>query len=94
MEEANVTIVFLVPNQSGGYEAKEYPDYLVNTRAPIKRLLSAILQEFNDLNMSSDEVDLLIQAPESSPLSNVSIPDNSRIIIMPKYIGSLIKKKK
>jgi len=88
MDEVNVTIVVLVPTQAGGYEPKEHPDYLINTHALARRLLSAILDEFKDkdgLDMSIEEVDLFIQAPNDKPLSNGAIPDNSRIIVMPKY---------
>jgi hypothetical protein len=92
-EESNVTVIFMVPQRGGAYEAKEFHNVTVNSRAPVKKLIPALLETFPEANFGEDEADLLIQAPDGSSLSNVTIQDGSRLVIFPKYgSGPLVKR--
>jgi hypothetical protein len=92
-DEVSVTIVFLLPNDSGGYSTKEFPDIVVNTRAPVKRLIQAILNEFQEFDFSVDDVDMMVQISDGSTLSSVNIKEGSRIVLMPKFTGPLVKRR-
>ena len=92
-EEAKVTIVFMLPTKNGAYKAQEYKNVMVNSRAPIKRLLPELVEAFPEVNLDAADVDLLVQAPDGSSLSNMSIQDNCRLVIIPKYSnGPLVKR--
>lgn len=92
-EEAVVSVVFMVPTKHGSYSAKEFRNVTVNARAPVKRLLPELVAAFPEVGMDSDEVDLLVQAPDGSSLSSVAIQDNCRLVIFPRYSsGPLVKR--
>ena len=86
-DEANVTVVFMLPTAAGAYETREFKSVTVNAQAPIRRLLPEIIAAFPEVNVDSGEVDLLVQASDGSNLSNVSIEDGCRLVIFPKYGG-------
>ncbi len=88
MEEAIVTVVFMIPTKTGAYTAKEFRNVTINARAPVKHLLPALIEAFPEVGVDADDVDLLVQAPDGSSLSNVAIQNNSRLVIVPRYYGS------
>lgn len=92
-EEALVTVVFMTPTKSGAYKPQEFKNVTVNARAPIKRLLPELIDAFPEVNVDASDVDLLVQAPDGSSLSNMSIQDNCRLVIFPKYSsGPLVRR--
>jgi len=91
--ESKVTVVFLVPTESGGYKTLEFPNVTVNAHAPIERIKPALLSAFPEADMGNpQDVDIMVQALDGSNLSNVSIQDQSRIVLFPKYTGPLVKR--
>lgn len=84
-DEAKVTVVFMIPQKGGSYKPQEFRNVIVNARAPAKKLASALLQSFPEVDFGDEEADLLVQAPDGSPLSNVAIQDGSRLVVFPKY---------
>ena len=90
-EEAVVTIVFMLRTKDGTYQPHEFRNITVNARASIKQLLPELIAAFPEVNLDSSDVDLLVQAPDGSNLSNVSIENGFRLVIFPKY-GQLVKR--
>ncbi len=82
LDEVKVTVVFMVPSKNGSYSPQEFKNVIVNTRAPIKRLLPELISAFQDeVKMDAEEVDLLVQAPDGASLSNIAIQDGYRLVV-------------
>lgn len=88
-DEVRVVVVFLLTANGGGYDVRQFEDVYVNVRVPIRRLLPQLLAEFSkeiNIDWSPDDVDILVQNPDgSSSLSNGTIREDCKIMIMPKY---------
>ncbi|PWH14134.1 MAG: hypothetical protein DDG60_08690 [Anaerolineae bacterium] len=93
MEEAKVTVIFMLPTKNGGYSPQEFSNVIVNARAPVKRLLPELLAAFPEVKMDADEVDLLVQVPDGQNLLNASIQDGCRLVVFPKYGNSPLVKR-
>jgi hypothetical protein len=92
-EEIKVTVIFLIPTDSGGFQPQKFYNVIVNTRATIERLKPALIKAFPEVDIGNpQDVELMIQAPDGSNLSNVPIQDQSTIVIYPKYSGPLVKR--
>lgn len=87
-DEVRVVVVFLLTANGGGYNVKQFEDVYVNVRVPIRRLLPQLLTEFSkeiNIDWSPDDLEILVQMPDGSSLSNGTIREDCKILIMPKY---------
>ena len=94
-DKAIVTVVFMIFQPKGGYKTMEFSDVEVNTRAPIKKLLPALLKAFHaETGLEDDEdVDLYVQAPDGTNLAAVNISDGCRLMIISKFNDDLVRRR-
>lgn len=94
MAEVTVTIVLLRPREDGGYDTEEFPDVIVNTQASVRRITQEIAKELAEYNLAADDLEMMVRAPDGSTLSNVSIQEGSKIVLMPRFTGKAVKFKR
>jgi hypothetical protein len=94
MADVDVTVVFMIPGANNSYTKMEFSDVTINSSAPPQKLIPALVNAFPEARAAGfdEEAELLVQAPDGSPLTNVSIRQGCRLLLFPKYGGDIVRR--
>lgn len=93
MPDVDVTVVFMIPKGNNTFRKLEFPDVTINSSAPVNKLIPALVNAFPEAGFDED-AELLVQAPDGSPLTNMRIQEGSRLFLFPKYSDDIVKRRK
>lgn len=93
MADVEVTVVFMIPAGNKTYKKMEFNEVTINPSAPANKLIPALVKSFPEAQFDED-AELLVQAPDGSPLTNMKIESGSRLVLFPRYNDDIVKRRK
>lgn len=96
MADVDVNVVFMVPAGNNTYKKIEFTDVTINSNAPPQKLIPALVNAFPEARQAGfdEDAELLVQAPDGSPLTSMTIRQGSRLVLFPKYGDDIVKRRK
>jgi hypothetical protein len=92
MPDIDVSVIFMIPKGRNTYQKMEFPNVTINSSAPVNKLIPALVNAFPEAGFDGD-AELLVQAPDGSPLTNMRLEQGCRLVLFPKYPDDIVKRR-